>query len=129
MTIQGDLTQLKYMGSTPGADANTYVLFSTVAAGFPQRFFALTNTHKVLIDIAYSNGGGGTAMNWYVSSDRGLTWRQEGTQAMAAPTTTYQKDFVVESAPDWKLEWVNGGAAQTVWEINIALVDHRCASV
>jgi hypothetical protein len=38
-------------------------------------------------------------------------------------------DGLVEGFQDFKLDWVNGGVAQTGWTITIALTDERAAAV
>lgn len=111
-------------GGTPGADSNTYVLFSTVVA-FPGANYLPENGMKRLqSDIKNSAAG---TLNWYKSSDRGLTWQQIGTAAIADPgaTSTNNYDWLVEEYADFKLEWVNGGSAQTTWKVDLALSDER----
>ncbi len=116
-------------GGTPGADANTYVLFSTVVA-FPGANYLAENGMKRL-QLGMSNSQAGT-LNWYKSQTR-LTstsatpvWTQIGTQAVVAGATAENDfDFLVEEYTDFKLEWVNGGVAQATWLLDMALTDER----
>lgn len=119
-------SQLSYTGSTPGADSNTYVLFSTVTANWPERAFALWGVHKFCLDLKHNQAG---TINWYKSNDRGTNWRQMGTVAVAAPASTDGTLFeaFVASERDFKLEWVNGGSAQSPWIVDMSLSDDRAA--
>jgi len=124
-----EITQITYDGTVPGADANTYVLFSTVNAGMGAGM-AQANGHKKLT-LAISNPQVGT-LNLY----RGIRtatvaagWDQVSTTAVAAvaATTTNMYEFLIESFPHFKLEWVNGGVIQTGWVVDLALEDERHA--
>jgi len=119
-----ETVQVKYTGSTPGADANTYTLFSSVVA-FPGARMASGGGMKRLI-IWLKNAAAGTA-KFYTSADRGTTWSQIDEQAVAAAAATSSNyiDFDVEPLPDFKVDWTNGGSAQTTWVVNMALTDER----
>lgn len=127
-------TGLKYTGSTPGADANTYVLFATAqpSAGstnfaFPGGWYcAQHGLKRLIVDIGHANSG---TLNLYRSNNRGTSWDQVFTSgAIAAPAATSStiRDFAIEEYPDFKIEWVNGGATQAArWIVNMALTDQR----
>lgn len=121
-------SRISYTGSTPGTDANTYVLFATFQATsnaqWPQDAFALFGMRKFALDLKHSHGG---TLNAYKSSDRGVNWRQVSTEVIAAPAATAgtQREFLVEGVQDWKLEWVNGGTAQSPWVIDMSMSDQR----
>jgi hypothetical protein len=119
-------SQLKYTGAAPGADSSTYVLFNSVTATFPERAFGLWGVHKFCLDLKCNQAG---TLNWYKSDDRGVNWRQMGTLAVAAPAATDSvlAEFFVASERDFKLEWVNGGSAQTTWFLDMSLSDDRAA--
>jgi hypothetical protein len=132
-------SQINWGGTIPGADAFTYCLWATADPGAVvdravqnanrdgacgKRFFATAGIRKFVFSLKYSQGG---TLNEYMSPDRGVTWRQISTTVVGVPvaTATLEQEFLVESYPDWKLEWVNGGAAQTPWEPEMALTDQR----
>ncbi len=121
---------IPYQGLTPGADANTYVMFSTAVA-FPSAGYVAMNRMK-RFQLGLSNANAGT-LNWYKSNTR-LTapsatpvWTQIGTLPVAAGATVENTvDFLIEEYADWKLEWVNGGASQAAtWVVSMALSGER----
>lgn len=124
-----ETTTITYQGLTPGADANTYVIFSTAVA-FPAPNFAAMNRMKRL-QVGLSNSQAGT-YNWYKSNTR-LTspsatpvWTQISTRAVAAGATAENDDdFLIEEYADFKLEFVNGGVAQATWVVSLALSGER----
>jgi hypothetical protein len=126
--------RVKYQGDTPGADTDVYVLFATTdvagtGSGFINpagaNFFAHHGIKRVMLDMDHAAA---VTLKWYKSSDRGVTWSQLGDSgSIAAPAAgeSTQRDFLVEPYADWKLEATNGGSAQTVWSVDIALTDER----
>jgi hypothetical protein len=134
------LAQIKWGGTVPGADANTYVLFATCNpgstqtdrvvqnanrdGGCPAAFFANTGTRKFVFSLKNSQAG---TLNEYYSPDRGTTWLQISTMAIPIPAAgfTTEREFLVETYQDWKLEWLNGGVAQATWSPQMALSDQR----
>jgi hypothetical protein len=112
------ITRLKYTGSTPGADANTYVLFSTVAAACPGNWGPMCGFHTFHYDIDNDQAG---TLNLYKSSNRGTSWTQMSTTAVAIPAANTSNNGVllIEGLADFKVEWVNGGSAQTVWAVDM----------
>lgn len=123
---------ITYQGTAPGADANTYVIFNSAVA-FPSANYMAMNRLKRL-QVSLSNSGTGT-YNWYKSNTRltnpsaTVVWTQIGTLAVAAgATASNDNDFLIENLADFKLEWVNGGAAQTTWVVNLALSGERVKS-
>lgn len=113
-------TRVKYTGSTPGADSNTYVIFSSVTS-FPGANFVQGAGLK-RISIRFDHIYTGT-VNMYRSVNRGSTWTQISSQQQSAPDTTQSSyfDVSVEAFADFKVEWVNGGTAQSPWSVDIAL--------
>lgn len=122
----GDEARVKYTGSTPGADSNTYNLYTTVDSPLqtPQNFFALLGIHKVVLDLKANQAG---TLKWYKSPDRGVTWNQIGQESVAALASTVGlvRDYVVSGLQDFKLDWVNSGSAQNPWEVDITLSSQR----
>ncbi len=108
------MTRITYTGATPGADSNTYVLFSSVVA-WPSTYNALSQygQKRYTLRLEYSRD---CTVNWYQSNDRGANWRVVGTQALTAtaPGTPQSTtvDVVVEGFQDFKAELVNAGTAQ-----------------
>lgn len=126
---------LKYQGITPGANGNTTILFTTTLSGstdvqnaqLPECYFALSGTRKFSLDLKHNQAG---TLNAYKSNDRGATWRQVKTEAIAAPAATdgTLREWLVEGVRDFKLEWVNGGSAQNPWVVDMSLSDQRTIS-
>ena len=120
----------KYTGSTPGADSNTYNIFSSVVA-FPGANMAQNEGLKRLF-VTIDNPQSGT-LKFYRSVDsnngvaRGTNWVQVGGDiactASATDVTTF--DGVFLGFPDFKLDWVNGGSAQATWSLSMALTTER----
>lgn len=127
MADRSQTTHVRYVGTTPGADSNTYELFTTITNGWPSKFFAINGIRKVIIDIKHDNG---FTLNWYKSNDRGTSWEQVGTQVVGAPASTVTTYWEAEVSPyqDFKVEAVNSGTAQDPWDVDIALIDERSAA-
>lgn len=119
-----EVTVYKYAGSTPGTDSSTYVLFSTVVAFPGARGFVYAGIKRFRLGLEHSHLG---TINAYRSPDRGTTWHQLSTTAVAAPAanSTNEYDFLVEGYDDWKVEWVNGGTTQSPWSIVLVASDER----
>jgi hypothetical protein len=119
-------TRAKYIGTTPGADSNTYNIFNTTVAFSGANFLSMLGISKIRVDIDHDNAG---TFKWYKSEDRGTNWRQIDQEAVSAPasTETTGREFLVEGYMDWKLDWVNGGSAQDPWEVDIAFIEERGA--
>lgn len=130
---------IDYTGASPGADANTYILFSTVAktatgqssAGYApalpateRYYFARHGVKRFKLDIKHTQA---FTLNWYKSNDRGASWHQCGTEAIAVPaaTATTTRSYLVDVYPDWSLEVVNGGAAQATWVVNMCMAPEQ----
>ena len=83
-------TYLKYSGSTPGADSNTYTLFSTVAqTGMGARFFAEHGLQTMGLDLTYATAG---TLKGYKSVDRGSNWVQVSEHLVLPPNSTRQHE-------------------------------------
>lgn len=124
-----EIVQIKYAGTAPGADANTYNLFDSTVA-FPGARMAQGAGLARLV-ISMKNVGGAGTVKLYASDDRGVTWRQvydSGSVAAPAASTSNLFDLLIEPYPDFKADWINGGSAQTTWQIDIALVAMRAAA-
>lgn len=115
-------TKLKYSGSTPGADTNTYTLFDTTALCGAAKSSTASMLNADRITVRISNDQAGT-LNVYRSQNNGASWQltQSGISVSIGTGNFY--DFYVGGLLDWKIEWVNGGSAQTVWNIDMALLE------
>jgi len=118
----------RYTGSVPGADSNTYNIFSSVVA-FTGASMAQNNGLKRLF-VTIDNPQSAT-LKFYRSNDRGTNWVQVGGDfaitASATDVSTF--DGLIEGFPDFKLDLVNGGSAQTGMTVTIALTGERAAAV
>lgn len=124
----GSAVNFKYAGSTPGADSNTYPLFSTITAGFGGDACATHGLKRLFVTVDNNNTGTFVLSR---SNDRGTTWVVVDSQAAAASTSTSVSyyDAVILGFKDFKLEWTNGGSAQTGFTVTISLDDGRAATV
>jgi hypothetical protein len=119
-----DTVRVKYSGATPGADTNVYKLFDSSAL-VPNSGFSWQSLNKARITLRlFCNGNGNLRL--YVSSDRGVTWAQYGATIAVTGSTVATGNFwdwYLADFPDVKLEWENGGVAQTTWIPLMALVE------
>lgn len=125
----GESCKVTAGGGVPGADSNTYLLFSTVVMFAGANVLAGTGMKRLQLGLSNSQAG---ALNWYKSQSRltnssnAPTWTQIGTAAIAAGATAENDyDWLIEEYADFKLEWVNGGSAQATWVVDLALTDSR----
>lgn len=133
---------IKYAGLTPGTDSDVYVLLATTLPASPtnaqnmnrdnacpENFFGLSGTRKVVLLLDHSHLG---TLKAYSSNDRGTNWRQIDEVAVATPaaaTGSTAVEFLVEGLRDFKLEWTNGGTAQSPWQVNLSLSDQRASAL
>lgn len=111
--------------SAPGANSNTYPLYNSVTAWQGARMASQMGMKRLVVDI--KNAGGNGTLKLYKSSDRGANWFQIDEIAVTAPAAnaTNVYDFLIEEYDDCKLDWVNGGSAQTTWQVSVSLSDSR----
>ncbi len=104
--------RFKYTGTTPGADSSTYTLFTTT--GYGEGHLAMSGASKFVLNLKHSHGG---TLNSYKSDDRGTNWRQLSSDPISSPASigVTHVEYLVGALRDWKLEWVNGGTAQSPW--------------
>jgi hypothetical protein len=144
MSTVGGLMGIVWSGTVPGADVFNYLLFATCAPGFTddathkdyiannmnrfggcgKNFFQMMAFRKFVASL--KNSQAGTLVESY-SVDRGTTWLGVSSTPIAIPAAgaDTEREFLIESYPDWKLEWTNGGVAQATWSPAFSLGDQR----
>lgn len=114
-----------YIGTVPGADANTYNLFSTVVSFPGAQWCAINGWHRLTLSLKNPQS---LTIKGYRSSDRGVNWTQvydSGAVAAPAAGQTNFYDFFVSEYPDFKLDALNGGSAQTGWSVDMELLPYQ----
>lgn len=78
---------------------------------------------RVCFSLENSHAG---TLKAYMSPDKGTNWYQVGGDiavvAAAATDINGPYDYLVDPYPDFKIEWVNGGSAQTTWVPVVTLI-------
>jgi hypothetical protein len=119
--------QVKVVSATPGANSNTYNMFdSTVAFASPSGGSTTMTAHDISrLELRLVNDQAGT-LKFYTSTDGGTNWDQTGgdiaVAANAATDINGPYDFLIDPYRDVKLDWVNGGSAQTTWRPSVVLI-------
>lgn len=115
-------SNFRYYGSTPGADTNNYVLYTTTSA-LAQAYQQGGGVHRIRVDIACDEDG---TLSLYKSRDKGTTWRLvESSAETASATETVKYEALMEPFYDYKLEWTNGGVVQAFFEADMAILPYR----
>ena len=124
-------SRIKYSGDAPGADSNDYVLFSTGVAMPGSAMHQGAGVKKLVLNLKNSHLGTLKTSRGVRDTVGVVTWTQISTEAIAAGTSTTStaRDYLMEPFADFKLEWTNGGSAQTTWVVDMALTDERGAAV
>lgn len=123
---------VKYTGTTPGADTNTYNLVNSIAGGWPGYWPAVYGLYRVLVDIDHDTAG---TIKIYKSNDDvttpSPTWVQVDERSVAAPAAASgtKEEILVEGHKHTKIDWVNGGAAQATFVVNITLSGDKAQGV
>jgi len=114
--------QVKVVASTPGADTNVYNMFNSVTA-FGGGL--LPSKHLSRLEFSVVNGQAGT-LRFYRSVDKGTNWDQSGgdiaVPANGATDINGPYDYLIDPHTDVKLDWVNGGVAQSPWRPTVVIV-------
>lgn len=79
---------------------------------------------RIVVGLINSQAG---TLKEYESNDRGATWTQISSTAVAAIAANSQNiyDFFVEHYTDWKLTWTNGATIQATFSPNIVGTGQR----
>lgn len=122
------ITQAKYTGSALPGNAEVVDLFDSTVA-FPYAAKALVMAGISRIRVSLKNDQAGT-LALFRSPDRGTTWLQIDSDAIAAAAATAENvmDYVVEGYEDVRIRWTNGVAAQTTFNPVVALITNRSAT-
>lgn len=117
---------ITYSGSTPGADSNTYPIWSSVTA-LGKGMLGPHGIKRVVVSLKNIAAGAGGTLNGYWSANGGTTWNQYDSQTVsdATSTATNTYDYDVARYRDFKVDWVNAGTAQSTWLVTIALLYER----
>lgn len=110
------------ISATPGADTNVYNLFNSVTS-FGGGLLPSKGASRVNVNIKNSHAG---TIRSYRSGDKGTTWTQFGNDivvpAAGATDVSGPYMFLVDTYRDVKIDWVNGGSAQTTWLPEVTMV-------
>lgn len=107
-------------GGTPGADSNDYELFNSTTA--LSGTLAAHDISRIQFSINSNQTG---TLKAYFSVDKGANWtlyNQQSVAAYSSPNAAGPYDYLVDTYPDWKLVWTNGGSAQTTWRVAISMI-------
>lgn len=110
-------------GSTLPTGSNRTVLFNSVDA-FGLNKLLDTPVKRISITVYHDQSG-------HIDASRsldGVTWRVYSRTSISAPAAnniTGAYHYIVEHHANWKLEWVNGGTNQTVFEPELVAYETR----
>jgi len=116
-----DYQIVKYeSGVVPGANADPYVLFNSLVYRGQNRPVRFTDFARYVLSI--KNPAAGTLRAY--ARDNGSSWEQFW--EVAVPAATMRNNLIgipIEPHDDVRIDWVNGGVAQTGWSLTQALDD------
>jgi hypothetical protein len=123
-----EAVRVQYTGAALPGNAAVVSLFDTTVAFPGGEWLAMFHMKRLLVDIFNNQAG---TLNWYKSrgkravSPATTTWDNIGTAAVAlvAAGATNSFDFAIPMYEEFKLEWTNGAAPQTVFDVDMALSD------
>lgn len=108
--------------TAPGANSNTYPLFNSATWSLGAGILPMWG-NRLLFGLTNNNSG---TLKAYRSTDKGTTWEQVGGDISVAANSSTDingpYDYEIDAHPDFKLDWVNGGSAQTTWRPSITIV-------
>lgn len=116
--------KVKYGGSALPGNAETVNIFSTVVAFPGANMIQSMEIHRFYLGIVNDQAG---TLKAYKSSNRGVTWTQIDSQAVAAAAGSAENrsDWLIDPYADWKLDWLNGATPQTTFLVDAALQGER----
>ena len=109
-----------YTGANPGADSNTYTLFSTLS--FPARMFTHSGHTRINVSLLGDTGEGGTLQlrRYDVNGLNGTIVHDDVVVFAAGEAQVY--DFQTGLYDHFALEWVNDGSAKTTFLVDVAMM-------
>jgi hypothetical protein len=111
-----------YSSTVPTGSARVTLMDSTAMFGVNKLLD--TPVKRVSVTIYHNQAG-------FLDASRsidGITWRVYSHVAVSAPaanTISGAVHYIVEHFSNWKLEWVNGGVSQTIWEPELVVYETR----
>ena len=128
--MDNETVWVKYVGSALPGNAETVVLFSTVAA-FPGALYLASHALD-RFRLSLMNDQAGT-LKVFFSDNRGVTWTQyvpDDAVAASPANNDNEREYVGLAAyRDWKVEWLNGVTPQTSFKPNMYLTTDRSPPV
>lgn len=126
----GTTARIPYADTALPSAGATVTIFNTVNQFPAGNMCPLFGMKRLQIDIFNSQAG---TLNWFKSfGHRGATsdattWAQIGTLPLplVAGGATNTVDILIEEYEEFKVEFVNGGSNQTVFDVDVALTDER----
>ena len=105
-------------------NSSSFFIFSTVTNGMGAGFMAMAMLNRLYLTLINDQAG---TLKSYSSENRGTTWTQISSTAVAASAANSENpyDYLIEPYSDWKLEWVNGATPQTTFRVAAALQGQR----
>lgn len=122
--MSADTTLIGYTGVALPLLGTTVVLFDTTVAFPAAGFMAMNQMKRLEVDLFVDQIG---TLSWQKSNNRGTTWTQLSTQAVAIGANNL--DLLVEEYQDFRLQFVCGGTNEGVFSLNMALSGERVKSV
>lgn len=113
--------QLKYTGTALPGNAETVNMFNSTLTGV--RGF-LSSARASRFEVTLQNSQAGSLLAYW-SDDFGTNWNLYDTQVVGIPAAGASAgpyDYSVDPYKDWKLDWLNGAAVQTVFRVNQVLI-------
>ncbi len=112
-------SRLFYRGQPPGADTKVYTLFDSTVLFPAANMVQQAGLLRFVAEVAHTNNG---ALRLFRSEDRGVRWQQ--VEQLEAPGTDGQSqvDWDIEPYSDIRVDWKNGGFAQTAWTVVMNLL-------
>lgn len=117
------LTSVTAVATLPTGSA-TYPLFNSID-NFGVSKLLDTPVKRISLTLYHNQAGSLAASR---SVDGGVTWRVYSLIAVSAPaanTISGAYHYIVEQFGNWKLDWINGGVAQTIWEPELVAYETR----
>ncbi len=123
MMNDSDKTRITYTGPALPGIGEAVILFSSTVAFGPR---CATHYRCYYFDVSIQASQTGS-LSLFVSPDGGTTYTQVIGAPIAAlaatPVGATPVCFYVAPYADWRVVWVNGGAAQTTWAVDM-IIDH-----